>query len=259
MLTAAPGLSPVEVENLVTYPIETAMMGLPSTQGVRSLSKAGISIVTVTFEDDVEIFFARAQVQQRMQEAAEQPPRRPAPDACARRPRRWARSSSISSSPTRSSLMEFNNLQEYTIEPLLRTIPGVADVNSWGGMVQQFHVDIDPQSSHRIRIDVRRRGASRLREQQQLRSRLHRESRRAVHHPRDRTRDERSRHRRHSSSTTRGGGRRSPCATSPRVTIGPMPREGAVSRDGRGEALAGKIIMLKGSNGREVVRLWKRG
>ena len=74
VLTAAPGLSPVEVENLVTYPIETAMMGLPRTQGVRSLSKAGISIVTVAFEDDVEIFFARAQVQQRMQEAAESLP-----------------------------------------------------------------------------------------------------------------------------------------------------------------------------------------
>ena len=71
VLTAAPGLSPNEVENLVSYPLETAMMGLPRTQGVRSLSKAGISVVTIAFEDDVEIFFARAQVQQRMQEAAE--------------------------------------------------------------------------------------------------------------------------------------------------------------------------------------------
>src|SRR3990172_1661707 len=51
VLTAAPGLSPNEIENLVSYPIETAMMGLPRTQGVRSLSKAGISVVTVAFED----------------------------------------------------------------------------------------------------------------------------------------------------------------------------------------------------------------
>ena len=71
VLTAAPGLSPNEVENLVSYPLETAMMGLPRTQGVRSLSKAGISVVTIAFEDDVEFFFARAQVQQRVPEAAE--------------------------------------------------------------------------------------------------------------------------------------------------------------------------------------------
>src|SRR5687767_250013 len=70
VMTTAPGLSPVEVENLVTYPMETAMLGLPRIQGVRSLSKAGLSVVTVTFDDDVDLYFARAQVQQRMQDAA---------------------------------------------------------------------------------------------------------------------------------------------------------------------------------------------
>src|SRR5262245_18907334 len=74
ILTAAPGLSPHEVENLVTYPVETAMMGLPRTTKVRSISKAGISVVTVSFEDDVDLFFARSQVQQRMQDAAENLP-----------------------------------------------------------------------------------------------------------------------------------------------------------------------------------------
>ena len=70
VITTAPGLSPNEVENLVSFPIETAMMGLPRTLGVRSISKAGISVVTVSYEDDVDLFFARAQVQQRMQDAA---------------------------------------------------------------------------------------------------------------------------------------------------------------------------------------------
>src|SRR5215211_5076338 len=70
VITVAPGLSPAEVENLVSYPMETAMMGLPRTGGVRSISKAGISVVTVSYEDDVDMYFARAQVQQRMQDVS---------------------------------------------------------------------------------------------------------------------------------------------------------------------------------------------
>src|SRR6266566_1484883 len=70
VITVAPGLSPNEVENLVSYPMEASMMGLPRTQGVRSISKAGISVVTVSYEDDVDMYFARAQVQQRMQDVS---------------------------------------------------------------------------------------------------------------------------------------------------------------------------------------------
>ena len=69
VITVAPGLSPNEVENLVSFPMETTMMGLPRTRGVRSISKAGISVVTVSYDDDVDLYFARSQVQQRMQDA----------------------------------------------------------------------------------------------------------------------------------------------------------------------------------------------
>ena len=65
VITVAPGLSPNEIENLVSYPMETSLMGLPRTRGVRSISKAGISVVTVSYDDDVDLYFARAQVQQR--------------------------------------------------------------------------------------------------------------------------------------------------------------------------------------------------
>src|SRR5437870_9799680 len=77
VMTSAPGLSANEVENLISYPMETALLGLPRTQDVRSISKPGVSVVTVTFDDDVDLYFARAQVQQRMQDAAMQLP----PDA----------------------------------------------------------------------------------------------------------------------------------------------------------------------------------
>src|SRR6266540_952518 len=143
VITVAPGLSPAEVENLVSYPMETSMMGLPRTTGVRSISKAGISVVTVSYQDDVDMYFARAQVQQRMQ------------DAVGSLPAGYQPSLGPPATPmgevfqylveaTNLSLLELKNIQEYTIKPVLRTIPGVADVNSWGGMVQQFHVMADP-------------------------------------------------------------------------------------------------------------------
>src|SRR3954470_14046902 len=74
VMTEATGLSPEEIENQVTYPLEVAMLGLPRTTDVRSISKAGLSVVTVTFEDDVDLYFARTQVQQRMQDAMAQLP-----------------------------------------------------------------------------------------------------------------------------------------------------------------------------------------
>ena len=69
VMTTAPGLSPVEVEQQVTYPLEITMLGLPRTTDVRAISKVGLSVVAVFFEDDVDLYFARAQVQQRMQDA----------------------------------------------------------------------------------------------------------------------------------------------------------------------------------------------
>src|SRR6185312_14314215 len=72
VMTTAAGLSPVEAEQELSYPMEVAMLGLPRTIEVRSISKAGLSVVTVTFDDDVDLYFARAQVQQRMLDAMSQ-------------------------------------------------------------------------------------------------------------------------------------------------------------------------------------------
>jgi heavy metal efflux system protein len=251
VITVTPGLSPNEVENLVSYPMETAMMGLPRTLGVRSISKAGISVVTVSYDDDVDMYFARAQVQQRMQDAVGSlpaglrpslgPPATPMGEVF----QYLVESDSL-------SLMELKNIQEYTIKPLLRTLPGVADVNSWGGMVQQFHVNADPSKlagygltlhdleealganngnfgagyieSRGERFTVR--GLGRLANESDIRNVV---------------------------ISTRSGGIPIHVHDVASVTVGPMPREGAVSRDGRGETLSGMIVMLKGANGKEVV------
>jgi len=251
VITVTPGLSPNEVENLVSYPMETAMMGLPRTLGVRSISKAGISVVTVSYDDDVDMYFARAQVQQRMQDAVGSlpaglrpslgPPATPMGEVF----QYLVESDSL-------SLIELKNIQEYTIKPLLRTLPGVADVNSWGGMVQQFHVNADPSKlagygltlhdlegalganngnfgagyieSRGERFTVR--GLGRLANESDIRNVV---------------------------ISTRSGGTPIHVHDVASVTVGPMPREGAVSRDGRGETLSGMIVMLKGANGKEVV------
>jgi cobalt-zinc-cadmium resistance protein CzcA len=250
VITVAPGLSPNEVENLVSYPLETAMMGLPRTELVRSISKSGISVVTVSYDDDVDTYFARAQVQQRMQDASGSLPAglRPSlgPPAT---PMGEVFQYLVESDS--SSLMELRNIHEYTIKPLLRTLPGVADVNSWGGLVQQFQVQANPTKLASYGITLRDLEQA-LRENNANFGAGYLES----HGER---------------FTIRGLGRLgSPddvanvvVATragipiyvrdAANVEVGAMPREGAVSRDGRGETLAGMIVMLKGANGREVV------
>src|SRR5215210_2343425 len=229
VITVAPGMSPNEVENLVSYPMETAMMGLPQTQGVRSISKAGISVVTISYDDDVDMYFARAQVTQRMQDAVGnlpvglQPSLGPPATPMGEVFQYLVESDSL-------SLMELKTLQEYTIKPMLRTLPGVADVNSWGGMVQQFHVLADPGrlagyglSLHDLEEALEANngnfGAG------YIENRGERFTVRGLGQLTD-TLDIAN-----VVVSTRAGGTPVYVRDLARVTVGPMPREGAVSRD----------------------------
>ncbi len=251
VITVAPGLSPNEVENLVSYPMETAMMGLPRTTGVRAIAKAGISVVTVSYDDDVDMYFARAQVQQRMQDAAPglplglQPTLGPPATPMGEVFQYLVESDSL-------SLIELKNLQEYTIKPMLRTVPGVADVNSWGGLVQQFHVMANPAklAGYDVTLGELERalaanngnfGAG------YIENRGERFTVRGLGLIRDTTDIA------NVVVATRDGGTPVYVRDVATVSIGAMPREGAVSRDGRGETLSGMIVMLKGANGKDVV------
>jgi heavy metal efflux system protein len=253
IITVAPGLSPNDVENLVSFPMETAMMGLPRTQGVRSISKAGISVVTVSYDDDVDMFFARGQVQQRMQDAVGSLPNGLRPSLGPPATPMGEVFQYLVESDT-LSLMELKNLQDYTIRPQLRTIPGVAEVNSWGGLVQQFHVDADParlagygltlhEVDEALAANNGNFGAGYL-EHNGERFTIRGLGR--VASPTDIG---------NVVIATRNGGTPIFVRDIARISAGPMPREGAVSRDGRGETLAGMIVMLKGANGRQVVAL----
>src|SRR5689334_5005898 len=133
VMTTAPGLSPAEVENQVTYPMEVAMLGIPKTTGVRAISKVGLSVVTVTFDDDVDLYFARTQVQQRMQDAmatlppGAEPMLGPPATAMGEIFQYLVELDAPAGEKTDSATMlMLAQVQEYTIRPLLRTVPGVA-------------------------------------------------------------------------------------------------------------------------------------
>ena len=254
VITVAPGLSPNEVENLVSYPMETSMMGLPQTRGVRSISKAGISVVTVSYEDDVDLYFARAQVQQRMQDAVASLPAEAQPSlGPPATPMGEVFQYLVEADSAHPmSLMELKTLHEYSIKPLLRTLPGVADVNSWGGMVQQFHVLADPSklSGYGVTLgDLQTAlaanngnfGAG------YIENRGERFTVRGLGRLGDTTDIG------NVVVATRDGGTPVYVRDLAAVSVGAKPREGAVSRDGRGETLSGMIVMLKGANGKDVV------
>jgi cobalt-zinc-cadmium resistance protein CzcA len=256
VMTTAPGLSPAEAEQELSYPMEVAMLGLPRTTNVRSISKAGLSVVTVTFDDDVDLYFARAQVQQRMLDAIGQLP--PGAEPMLGPPATVMGEvfeylvERDSTAPADSlSLVDLTNVQEYTIKPLLRTVPGVADVNTWGGMPQQFQVNADPAklagyalTLHDVETALANNNANFG--GGYIEDRGERLTLRGLGRVVDTTDIA------NVVVATRG-------ATPIRVhdlgtvTVTSQLRYGAVTRDGKGEALSAVVITLKGANSREVV------
>ena len=151
--TEAPGYSPLEAEQRVTFPIETALGGLPRLEHTRSISRYGLSQVTVVFEDGTDIYFARQLVNERLREAAPRLPDGVEPSlgpvatglgeifmftvesregATDEHGRPW-------------DPMDLRTLQDWVIKPQLRTVPGVTEVNSVGGFVKEVHVTPRPE------------------------------------------------------------------------------------------------------------------
>lgn len=150
--TQAPGYSPLETEQRVTFPIETALAGLPKLDYTRSLSRYGLSQVTVVFKDGTDLFFARQQVAERLQQVKSQLPEGLEPelgpistglgeifmytveaDPAARKP---------DGTPWIST--DLRTLQDWVVRPQLRNTPGVTAVNTIGGYARQIHITPDP-------------------------------------------------------------------------------------------------------------------
>ncbi len=245
----ADGLAAPEVEQRITYPIETALMGTPGAEEVRSISKFGLSMVTVVFDDAVPVYFARQLVTERVNEVRSRIPPGAEP----------------SLGPVATAFGEIyqylvegddvavrarKTLHDWSVRNRLRAVPGVSEINTWGGLTEQFHVVVDPQRLERYRIPV-----------QDVIDALA-DSNLSFSGGFVERRAERT--------TVRGVGLLTGPADIEAVVItavdgvpvlvrdvadvrtGAMPRQGAVTRDGMGESVAGMVIMLKGENGRDV-------
>ena len=148
------------------------------------------------------------------------------------------------------SAMELKDLHEWVIKRQLRTMPGVSEVNTWGGEVKQYQIIVDPALLDAVRPDAARCGPAGRGEQHELRRRLYRAQRRAVHAARRGPGTEHRGSRQHRSAVA-ATECRSCCAMWPRLAIGPAPRHGAVLRNG--ETVSGMVIMLKGENGKQLI------
>src|SRR5690242_9422679 len=142
VLTDAPSLPPTEVEQLVTYPIERAMLGLPNKEEVRSLSKLGLSMVTIVFDDSVAMYFARQLVSERLQQISSSLPRGVQPVLGLPATAFGELYQYTLSGPM--SAMDLKDLHEWVIKPQLRTLPGVSEINAWGGQTKQYQIVADP-------------------------------------------------------------------------------------------------------------------
>lgn len=146
--TSAPGYSPLEAEQRITYPVETVMAGLPGLEQTRSISRYGLSQVTVIFKDGTDIYFARQLVNERIQQARDQ---LPAGTEVAMGPISTglgeiyvysveAKAGAKSPAGTEYTPTELRTIQDWIIKPQLRTVPGVIEVNSIGGYERQFQI-----------------------------------------------------------------------------------------------------------------------
>lgn len=144
--TEAPGYSPLEVEQRITFPIETAMSGLPQLDYSRSISRYGLSQVTVVFEDDTDVYFARQLVNERLSEVKSQLPAgiEPAMGPIATGLGEIFMYTINSSEGARHDPMQLRTVQDWIVRPQLRQTPGVVEVNTVGGYTKQFHILPDP-------------------------------------------------------------------------------------------------------------------
>lgn len=256
VITSAPALSPLEIEQYVTLPVERAMAGIPHTTEVRSISKYGLSVVTIVFTDDTSIYFARQLVSERMQEVRDAIP------AEYGKPEMGPIASGLGEvfqfavRNDHLSLMELAELLEWTIRPQLRMVPGVVDVNTFGGEKKQYQVVVDPKRLQAAGISIADVVAAlgkananagggyieRAGEQFVIGSEGFVRSLDDLRNVVIRASDE---------------GIPITVASIGEARIAPQLRRGAASQDGQGEVVAGVTLMLMGENSRIVTEAIK--
>ena len=250
VITECPAMPPTEVEQMVTFPIEAALMGLPNAQGVRSISKLGLSIVTIVFDDSVNVYFARQLVNERVQEARGRLPQGLEPTlgpvATA-----FGEVYQYTVESDRQSLMDRKTIHDWMVRYQLRAVGGVNEVNSWGGDSQQYVIEVEPNLLQRYGLtlrDVFQRvgdnnenfGGGFIEHTDQQYT--------VLGLGRTRTPEDLGKIVLRAKAGT-------PVLLRDVATVkrGAIPRQGAVLRDGKGETVSGMAIALKGANGLTVI------
>ncbi len=251
VITKAGRYSPFDVEKLVSYPIETAMNGLPKVKQVRSTSQFALSAVTIEFEEGTDIYFARQMVSQRLQSISSDLPQ----DVSA--PQLGPISTALGEiyqyavRGENKSLTELREIQDWLIAPQLKVVKGVTEINSFGGFVKQYEVVISPEKIRTYGIGIREitdaiannnsvsggnylehnreqyiiRGYGQINKADDIRNIIIRNINNKPVYIKD-VAD---------------------------VVVSTQIRQGGVTQDGKGEIVSGIVMMLRGGNGREVI------
>ncbi|MHC5074318.1 MAG: efflux RND transporter permease subunit, partial [Planctomycetota bacterium] len=277
ILTEAPGLTPEDVERLVTFPIEIDMAGLPDIRQVRSLSKTGLSQIVVIFEDFVDTYFARQVVFERLSQVKDKLPEGVEPELgpistglgeiyqyelkagyyCPSHKEVWSHTEGICQAcgnqlvKSDYSLMDLRTIQDWIVSPQLRRLKGVNEVNSFGGFVKQYHVVPDPALLLKYEISLQdilkalqsnnsnAPGSFIVRDWEQINVM----SKGLIQGTADIE----------NIVLKAEGGTPIYLRNVAEVQIGHQTRNGVVTKDGQGETVIGMVIMLKGSNSKHVV------
>ncbi|MFB3854061.1 MAG: efflux RND transporter permease subunit [Vicinamibacterales bacterium] len=263
VVSTAPGLSPLEVETSITYPIEMAMRGLPSLVLMRSTTKAGISVITLVFEDRTDIYFARQQVHERLAEVGEQLPSGvetemgPIATAMGEIYQYTLEPADGRHSPSVEELTALRTIQDWVVGPLLKSVPGVTEVNSFGGYIQQYEVVVAPDKLIEYDLSIAAIKEAIDRNNQNVGGNVaNRESEQfiirgvgLVQSPAD-----------IAAIVLRSeGGTPVTIGDVAEVRLGHAVRQGASAKNGDREVVGGIVMMLRGENSRRVVgRLQER-
>ena len=251
VITKAGRYSPYDVEKLVSYPIETSMNGLPDVKQVRSISQFGLSAVTIEFEENTDIYFARQMVSQRLQAIRDELP------GGVSSPQLGPISTALGEiyqyvvHGKNQSLTELRTIQDWIIVPQLKTVKGVTEINSFGGFVKQYDVTILPNRLRAYGIGLNHvieaiasnnnvsggnylehnreqyiiRGFGQIRNQKDIEEIV----------------------------VTKLNNKPVFIRDVAQVSVGEQLRQGGVTQDGKGEIVTGIVMMLRGGNGREVI------
>ncbi|MCU7500972.1 MAG: efflux RND transporter permease subunit [Bacteroidota bacterium] len=258
IVSEAPGLSALEIERFVTYPVEMAMRGIPGLEQMRSQTKFGISVVTIVFKDDVDIYFARQLVSERLTEAKENLPEgveaSMGPVATAMGEiYQFTLEGNEPKDPAEKVhyLANLRTLEEWVVNPALKSVQGVSDINSFGGYFKQFQVVVSPEKLVKYNLTVNDvyeavqknnqnvggnildryseeyivRGVGLIKSDEDIRNIVLKSS----------------------------GGTPVFVRDVADIKVGEAVRQGASLKNGAGEIVGGIVMMLKGENSREVV------